>query len=257
VPAATTPPQKRLALSGLAAMPEEDALKLALPLVSDGTVSNEAARAVIAICRRLPDAQAAKAALANVISSGVDDQIRQDAAAALKLIEGRAEYITTWEYAGPYRQKGQNYSKLFDIVFPPEAKDAAGVKWRELPASDDPANPGSMDLLKAMGGEQQVVAYSRASIRSDSEQSATLWVNSDDGVKVWLNGEVVHANNTQRGLTGPPDEVKVMLKAGWNDLLLKVTQNNAGWGFYVRVTGPDGAQIKGLQYAIGSRHGSM
>ena len=113
-----------------------------------------------------------------------------------------------------------------------------------------------MDLLKAIGGNQEV-AYARTSIHSDVEKSVWLNVNSDDGVKVWLNGTVVHANNTSRGLTGPADKVKITLKPGWNDLLLKVTQNNLGWGFWVRLTNPDGSRLTGLQSAASPGHSPM
>jgi HEAT repeat protein len=248
-PKAANADEKRAVLSGLAVVPDDATLQLAEPLVSDVTVSNEAARAVIQICSKLPDAEAAQAALGRLVSGATSDQIRQDAAAALKVIEGRGDYITTWQVAGPYRQAGKNFTSLFDIVFPPETAGAQGVNWRALPVSNDPNSSGVMDLLKAFGGEQEV-AYARTWIRSASEQPARLIINSDDGVKVWLNGKVVLANNIARALTSPPDNVEITLKPGSNDLLLKVTQNIAGWGFCVQLTDPDGSRPKGLQYVL-------
>lgn len=254
-PAAASAAEKRVVLSGLAALPDERALQLAEPLLSNATVSNEAARAVIAICQRLPASAAAETMLKN-ISETASDEVRQDAQAALKMVEAREEYITTWEYAGPYRQAGQDFHALFDIAFPPETAGAQGVDWRNLSVSDDPKSPWAMDLLKAMGGEQEV-AYARASIHSAAEKTAWLLVNSDDGVKVWLNGTVVHANNVSRSLNGAPDKVKITLQPGWNELLLKVTQNNAGWGFCVRLTDADGSQLKDVKYAAGPAHNQM
>lgn len=246
MPAATTTAEKRLTLSGLAAVLDAGALKLAEPLLSDVTVSNEAALAVIGICRKLPEGDASKAALENLLARGAADQIKQDAQSLLKLMEGRADYLTVWQIAGPYRQAGKNFSALFDIVFPPETANAQGVNWRDIPLSDDPQTPWELDLLKAIGGEQEV-AYARASVRSPAEQPVWLVVSSDDGVKVWLNGEIVHANNATRAITSPPDKVKVTLKAGWNQLLLKITQNNQGWGFGVRLTDLNGTPLSGLQ----------
>ncbi|MGA2248021.1 MAG: HEAT repeat domain-containing protein [Verrucomicrobiota bacterium] len=256
IPAATTPSQKRVVLSGLASLSSDDSLKLAQPLMSDVTVSNEAARAVIQICRELPDAQAAASALENLSAQATNDEIRQAVQGALRAVDARAEYITAWQFAGPYQQKGQNFSALFDIVFPPETANAQGVKWRALPVSDDPDNSWVMDLLKPMGGEQEV-AYARTSIHCDSEQPAWFLVNSDDGVKVWLNGAVVHANNTSRGLNGPADQVKITFKPGWNDVLLKITQNNAGWGFWVRLTDTNGGRLMDVHCATGSTHSQM
>ena len=39
------------------------------------------------------------------------------------------------------------------------------------------------------------------------------------------------------------------LNAGWNPLLLKVTQLNQGWAFCARFRKPDGSHLDGLQFA--------
>jgi len=59
-----------------------------------------------------------------------------------------------------------------------------------------------------------------------------LLLGSDDGIKVWLNGKLVHSNNTLRGMSPAQDIVQVNLKAGWNSVLVKVTEAIGGWGFY-------------------------
>jgi hypothetical protein len=68
-------------------------------------------------------------------------------------------------------------------------------------------------------------------------------------VKVWLNSTVVHANNTFRGIQPGTDKVNVTLKAGWNPLLLKVTQLNQGWAFCARFRKPDGNHLDGLRFS--------
>lgn len=255
-PVASNASEKRVVLSGLAAIPDPGSLQLAQPFLSDTTVSSEAARAVISICRKLPDAEAARTALEKFISQATSDEAKQDATAALKIVDARSNYITAWEFAGPYREAGKNFRALFEIPFAPETADAQSAGWRNLPLSDDPDSPWAMDFLKQMGGEQEV-AYARTSIHCADGQDALLFVNSDDGVKIWLNGEVVHANNATRALTSPPDKVKITLKPGWNNLLLKVTQNNAGWGFCARLTSLDGSQLKSVQYAASPAHTQM
>jgi hypothetical protein len=109
-----------------------------------------------------------------------------------------------------------------------------------------------MDLLKAFGGEQRV-AYARTWVHSDQEQPVLLELGTDDGVKVWLNSTVVHTINVLRGLTPGSDKVNVTLKAGWNSLLLKVTQLNQGWGFCARFRKPDGSHLDGLQFSAEPR----
>jgi hypothetical protein len=74
-----------------------------------------------------------------------------------------------------------------------------------------------------------------------------LELGSDDGVKVWLNEKLVHANNIARPLQPASDKVQIALKTGWNSILLKVTQNNLGWEFSARFLKPDGSRAEGLK----------
>jgi hypothetical protein len=73
-----------------------------------------------------------------------------------------------------------------------------------------------------------------------------LAIGSDDGIKLWVNGELVHANNAVRGLTPGQDRATGQLRPGWNDLLAKITQHTAGCGFTLRIATADGADVPGL-----------
>jgi hypothetical protein len=88
--------------------------------------------------------------------------------------------------------------------------------------------------------------YLKTAVESAEEQEVLLEMGSDDGVKAWLNGEEIHANNAGRGVTPGEDKVKTKLKAGENVLLLKITQGGGGWGACARFRKPDGSQIEGL-----------
>ena len=224
--------------------------RLAEPMLDEPAIQLEAAKAATKIAAALPYAQAgpAEAALKKVIAATTDADARKAAEAALKEIQAGADYIIAWQAAGPYYQEGKEYKELFDIVFPPEASNAQGVKWQAMPLGPDAKRPWVMDLLKAFGGEQRV-AYARTWVHCDQAQPARLELGTDDGVKVWLNGQVVHANNTFRGLEPGADKVNVTLNAGWNPLLLKVTQLNQGWGFCARFRKPDGSHLDGLQFS--------
>jgi HEAT repeat protein len=243
------PEQKRLVMAGLAEIPDLEALKLAEPMLGEAANQIEAAKTITRIASVLPYAQAAaaEAALKRVLAVTTDADTRKAAEVALKDIETGANHITVWQVAGPYLQEGKEYNDLFDIVFPPETADARGVNWKTMPPGSDVKRPWIMDLLKELGGEQRV-AYARTWVHSDQEQPVRLELGTDDGVKVWLNRKVVHAVNTFRGLQPGSDKVDVTLKAGWNPLLLKVTQLNAGWAFCARFVKPDGSHLDGLQF---------
>jgi hypothetical protein len=57
-------------------------------------------------------------------------------------------------------------------------------------------------------------------------------MGSDDGLAVWLNGTKVIAQNVQRACAPDQARVTLKLKAGKNDLLVKVTQGDGDWAFY-------------------------
>ena len=76
-------------------------------------------------------------------------------------------------------------------------------------------------------------AYALINIVSRRERkNVAMGVGSDDSVKVWLNGKVVHINDVNRGTTDVQDLFRVNLKAGDNLLLVKVSDNLWNWGMF-------------------------
>jgi hypothetical protein len=165
---------------------------------------------------------------------------RKDATSVLELIRRDRDYIKAWVVAGPFREANKGGQALFDVAFPPE-KDGADVKWQPV---------GGMgiivDLARIFGGEN-AVAYLRTRVYSPADQDARLELGSDDGVKVWLNGKVVHANNTTRGCTPGSDKVDVKLAKGWNTLLMKIAQGAGDWGACAKIVSRSGQPLAGLQ----------
>ena len=106
---------------------------------------------------------------------------------------------------------------------------------------------GVVRINSVIGGADNAAAYLRSSIWSDKQQNATLELGSDDGVKVWLNGQLVHANNVIRPTEPGQDKAPVTLKEGWNPLLVKLTQGGGQWALSVRFGSPDGGKIEGLK----------
>ena len=74
------------------------------------------------------------------------------------------------------------------------------------------------------------VVYGSVTLESPREQDTTMLVGSDDEVKVWLNGEVVHYNPVVRGAGDFQDAFPVTLKQGTNVLLVAV--DNRGHGSF-------------------------
>ena len=105
---------------------------------------------------------------------------------------------------------------------------------------------GMINIIEAIGNTQNAVAYLRARVWSPSGQAARLQLGSDDGVKVWLNGKLVHAKNVARGVSPDEDKVNVALQEGTNELLLKVTNGAGDWGAIVRFVGEDGKPLRNI-----------
>ena len=72
------------------------------------------------------------------------------------------------------------------------------------------------------------VVYGSVTLNSPQEQETTMLVGSDDAVKVWLNGEMVHYNPVTRGAGDFQDAFPVTLKAGVNVLLVAVDNHGHG-----------------------------
>ena len=101
-----------------------------------------------------------------------------------------------------------------------------------------------MNLAALFPGRENCVAYLKTQVLCPAATEAMLLLGSDDGVKVWLNGEDVHSNNVDRGEVVDQDAAAVHLRKGENELLLKVTQGGGGWSARARIVGTNGQPIE-------------
>jgi HEAT repeat protein len=233
---ATDDAEKKKILAVASSVRSADSLSFAASHLSVPTLKEEAALATLTIAREIypQNRQPAAAALKQVLAAQVSENLRKQVQEVVDEIESVRSYLTDWQVAGPYMQKDKNCTQLFDIPFGPELPDAQ-VQWKPMPIKQLDQHPAYLDLLEVLDGGEQRVAYLRTQIDSPAETKAQLEIFSDDGVKAWLNGQVIHANNTMRPIIPEPDVVPITLKKGTNDLMLKVTQNNLPWGAIVRL----------------------
>lgn len=236
--AAARPEEKRLVLAGLARLSGPAAADLVEPLLADPTVRDDAALALAQLARRLAavDPARARTAVERARSASTQPAVLAAAREVLDQLERDRGYVLTWLLAGPFTATGPG--RLIDLEFPPET--GGPVQWRPVQAPG-----GIVDLAAVLGGEQRV-AYLRATLHSPRAQRVQLQLGSDDGLKVWLNGQVVHRADVDRGLVPGQDRVEVDLREGRNTLLLKVTQFGGGWAASCRIRGLDGASVPGL-----------
>jgi hypothetical protein len=105
-------------------------------------------------------------------------------------------------------------------------------------------------------------AYAGEYIYSDRTKTVFLHAVSDDGIRIWLNGNLIHSRirsgmgdqtmNTvlmRRG-SSPEDTVPITLHSGWNFLLLELYQWKGSFEYYCTIRNLDGSHDPGLQYSV-------
>ena len=242
------PEDKWLALAHLAKVPHPEALKLAETLCNDKSVQSEAETACVQIAVSLAPGHPAeaKAALQRMAAAATSKEVRDRARKALDGMDRYVGYITVWQVTGPYRQKGKQCRQLFDIPFAPE-QPGGNVPWKPAPRPADAALFWQADLATVAPGHHCVV-YLRTRVYCPQAKRVRLDIGTDDGIKLWVNGKIAHANNAVRGLTPGQDKARADLKKGWNDFLLKITQHTQGCAACVRIRNIDGTVIDGLRF---------
>ena len=120
-----------------------------------------------------------------------------------------------------------------------EGDSVGGLIWMLGEIADNGGN-NINDLLNNIGMAQGNVddhsSYALITLESATQQSnVAMRVGSDDSIKIWLNGEVVHNNPINRGAEDYQDRFTVDLKQGDNLLLVKVSERDGGWSMFVGI----------------------
>lgn len=115
--------------------------------------------------------------------------------------------------------------------------DSEYVTWFPL----ERINPsGEVNLRELFVRQLRTVAYMFTYLHSPDDREARLYIGSDDGPRVWINGALVWGVQEYRGALPDQDCARLPLRKGANALLLKVTQEMGGWSAAVRVADING-----------------
>lgn len=167
------------------------------------------------------------------------------------------QFITKWALLGPFTFGendfgGDPQTASIDKEFMPKEAALNGTQqppagssatWK---ANDFQDAGGSVDLDAFYGGPEHAAAYAVAwVVAPEAIKDATLLVGSDDYIKVWVNGKLVHAYNKERRAAEADQDVVegVNLKKGANRIVVKCTDVVLGWNYYLRFTTKDGKPI--------------
>lgn len=134
---------------------------------------------------------------------------------------------------GPFADDGHG----LDAVHPPERgpidvsatyrSPTGSLAWQAM------KNDRMFDFVKVFGASADASFYAYCRIESPIRQQMMLLPGSDDGLKIWHNGQVVWTHAGVRAALPLQDLVYVDLQPGSNDLLFRVNNVEGDCALYV------------------------
>ena len=135
--------------------------------------------------------------------------------------------------------------------------DAANV--RPVPGQDGWTEPvyfnhDKIDLDTYYDDPSNCAAYAYAEFMAPKAQEAELWVGSDEGMKVWINGEEVYAHSGARKHRLPNDRLKINIREGKSSILVRADQTRGKYDFSINICEVeedpryDGTRVWGLTF---------
>jgi hypothetical protein len=164
-------------------------------------------------------------------------------------------FLTCWQLLGPLdNHQGVGYARAYppekkvDLAEPAVGKNRQRLRWTEHTTSLPYA---MMDLNKALGKHMGATAYAFAVVISPKEQPIQLRASSNNAVKIFLNGKQVFGREEYHHGTRMDQHIGAgVLKAGRNEILVKICQNEQGedwaqtWSFQLRVCDAIGGAVR-------------
>ncbi|MDZ4782498.1 MAG: PSD1 and planctomycete cytochrome C domain-containing protein [Planctomycetia bacterium] len=150
-----------------------------------------------------------------------------------------------WNLLGPFTAAGTN--EVFENDFGPET----GVDLTATYGEDKKAwqkKPEFVDGQEHGLPGDLTTHYLYRTVNAPTARRVTLSLGSDDGIKLWINDDLLLTKSEVRLLAPDSDIVTVDLPAGESRILMKVVNFNGGYGFYFRPAKED-AGDEALQLA--------
>ncbi|MFL5240928.1 MAG: hypothetical protein ACJ8FY_02370 [Gemmataceae bacterium] len=160
----------------------------------------------------------------------VDTLVASLKAAGLPTFEGK------WHYIGPFDNA---FNIGFDAVYPPEKQidlqkkydgKTGKIEWKEFTKF----RVGVINNLSLFENSEYVSVYLYHEIDAPESIALPISLGSDDTLKVWLNGDLLVAEDLHRPAAPDQNHAVLKLKKGKNQLLVKVGNQDGAFAFYIR-----------------------
>ena len=97
-----------------------------------------------------------------------------------------------------------------------------------------------IDLDRHFSNPSHCVVYAYAEFDAPRDEPAELWVGSDEGLTVWIDGRRVHDFRGRRRHFLPCERVPVQLAAGRHRVLVRAEQRRGDFGFSLKLCEVEG-----------------
>lgn len=147
-------------------------------------------------------------------------------------------FIRHWLVCGTWPVKESERDLLPDDQLPYNGLVTMGRLWVTAAAQQS----GFVDLAGlGSGNNQATLAHSY--LFSDRQQKVKLLIGADDRAHLSVNGTWLHRSKRSGAWSADQESVDVTLDEGWNQVMLRVENDFALYGFSVRVTLSDGRPL--------------
>lgn len=145
-----------------------------------------------------------------------------------------------WTLIGPYDEPEQGPCTLFytDLLTDYGSEvtvSDTGLPKRAKNTGKITAVDNMVDFGERFPGKNYAVAYATLEFESDGGERF-FRMGSDDGLRVWMNGDLVVDDHAHRAIDPNSNSFRAVLKKGTNRILVKVCQAAGEWGFTFRET---------------------
>ena len=151
-----------------------------------------------------------------------------------------AGLLRDWKICGPF--ENANGEALRTTLGPEQSLDFAAeypgrgnkpAVWKDV-VLDDPT--AVLDFEAHLGKIDRAAVFAYTAVTSDIERTVTFRLSGDDMFELFVNGEKVMQRLVEQPFEFDQDILPVRLKAGRNDVLVKVYNVRGPWRLRVRLT---------------------
>jgi len=157
----------------------------------------------------------------------------------------------TWLLKGPFeRQQEKEGEEFIDVGNPGAVPGQNG--WSQATYFHD----DKIDLDKYYDDPFDCAVYAYATFTALRDEEAELWIGSDEGLRIWINGEQVYDHEGRRRHRLPNERLPIQIKAGENVLLVRADQGRSRFDFSLNICEVEedrryaGNRIRGLNFTV-------